>query len=256
MGPARPGTRIPLPFALLQRLPGLANPHSPYRFQMPAALGALVAIAMPPQFGLKKMGPRPRMAVLAILTTTILFDPFVGRFGWPFRVMGMPEVPFYETIRRDPSDSVLLEIPVGVRHGTDRIGTDGEILTFYQPVHEKRMVNGLATRAPYAAMEYYRRSPALMFFAGEKPPPGEIDADLAQKLVSLTWIRPGPSKHAKAGPVQGSHGGPEPLRHSQACHGSGGFGRLSAHQRGGPAIELIHRQRPCVALLGGFNKKI
>ena len=174
-----------MPFALLQRLPGLANLRSPYRFQMPAALGVLVAVAMLLQFGLKKMGSRPRMAALVALTTIILFDPFVGRSDWPFKVMGMPQVPFYETIRKDPSDTVLLEIPVGVRHGTDRIGTDGEILTFYQPVHQKRMVNGLATRAPYAAMEYYRRSPALMFFAGEKPPPGDIDADLAHKLVEL-----------------------------------------------------------------------
>jgi hypothetical protein len=185
MGPVWPGTRIPLPFALFQRLPGMANLRSPYRFQLPAALGALVGIAMLVHSLLGKVGSRPRAAILAGLTGLIVVDPFVLQWGWPFNVRSMPEVPFYENIKKDPGDFVILEVPVGVRHGTDRIGTDGEILTFYQPIHEKRLINGLATRAPYAAMEYYRRSPALMFLAGEPSPPGDIGEDLDQKMAEL-----------------------------------------------------------------------
>jgi hypothetical protein len=97
----------------------------------------------------------------------------------------MPSEPVYAEIGRDPVPSVLLEVPVGVRNGTDRIGVDGEILTYYQPTHGKRLVNGFVARSPLAAIDYYRRSPAFMYLAGEVPPPGDLTADLHQKIAEL-----------------------------------------------------------------------
>jgi hypothetical protein len=90
----------------------------------------------------------------------------------------------YEEIARDARDCVVVEVPVGVRTGTDRIGR-GEALTFYQTVRRKRLVNGFVARGPLAALDYYRASPALMFLAHEPAPPGDRAADLRQKIHDL-----------------------------------------------------------------------
>jgi hypothetical protein len=92
--------------------------------------------------------------------------------------------PVYEQIARDERDCVVLEVPVGVRSGTDQIGS-GESLSYYQPVHHKRMLNGMIGRVPLAALDYYRSSPALMFLAHERRPPGDVAADLRIKLRDL-----------------------------------------------------------------------
>jgi hypothetical protein len=185
MGPVWGSTAFPLPFALLRRLPGMVNYRMPYRFQMPAALGAIVAMGMLLRVSTQKLGPRARLCLIFGLVLAIAADATAHWRDWPFYVRRMPDQPLYDVIGRDPSGGVLLEIPVGVRHGTDRIGQDGEILTFYQPVHQMRLVNGFVARAPDAALAYYRRSPALMFFANEDPPAGDLEADLKQQLKEL-----------------------------------------------------------------------
>jgi hypothetical protein len=96
----------------------------------------------------------------------------------------MPDDPVYAQIAEDSRDCLVLEVPLGVRTGTDRVGP-GEALSFYQPTHQKRLINGFAARAPLAAMQYYRSSPALMTLAGEAPPPGDVAADLASRLDEL-----------------------------------------------------------------------
>jgi hypothetical protein len=46
-------------------------------------------------------------------------------------------------------------------------------------------VNGSTSRLPVAALEYYRSSPAIMFLAGEKLPPGDLAADLERRMREL-----------------------------------------------------------------------
>lgn len=185
LGPVLAGTTIPLPFDLLRRLPGLANLRFPYRFQMPAAFGAIVSLGVVLQARTAQVRPRRRQAIILGLAFLAVVDACLAWRSSPFVVRQMPTQAIYEEIGRDPSDGVLLEIPVGVRHGTDRIGKDGEILTFYQPIHRKRLVNGFAARAPDAALAYYRKSPALMYFANETPPAGDAESDLNGKVSEL-----------------------------------------------------------------------
>jgi hypothetical protein len=184
-GPTLEGTAIPLPFALLRHLPGLANFRTPYRFAMPAAFGAIVSLGLVLHAVTKRLDRRARSLVVCGLVLVALADEARVRHARPFMIREMPLQPIYEQIGRDPTPSVLLEIPVGVRNGTDRIGAEGEILTFYQPIHGKRLVNGIATRSPTAAIDYGRASPALMYLAGETPPPGDVMADLQKKMAEL-----------------------------------------------------------------------
>jgi hypothetical protein len=190
MGPVIHGTSIPLPFALVRRLPGLPHFRFPYRLQMGAVLGAAIALGVLLAQLRTRMPRRRYTLVFAGIVVVTLCDLVGNRVasGFPLRPEP-PREPVYDVIGRDHRDCLLLEIPVAVRTGTDRIGrwtdTPGEALTFYQPTHEKRLINGFAARAPTAALEYYRASPALMFLAEEDPPPGDVLLDLRQKFVEL-----------------------------------------------------------------------
>jgi hypothetical protein len=184
-GPVLHGTPIPLPFALVRHLPGLEYFRTPYRFAMPAAFGALVALGLVLHAMTARLDRRARAAVVGALVLVTLADEARVRHARPFEIREMPAEPAYALIGRDPNPSVLLEIPVAVRNGTDRTGENGEILTFYQPIHGKRLLNGAVARSPTAAIDYHRASPALMYLAGETPPPGDVLRDLQAKMAEL-----------------------------------------------------------------------
>jgi len=101
-----------------------------------------------------------------------------------FPTQTMPRLQIYETIAHDPRDCVVLEVPVGVRTGTDRIGT-GEALSFYQPIHRKRLISGSTSRMPLDALAFYRASPAIMFLAGEPPIDGDLLSDVRTRIDEL-----------------------------------------------------------------------
>ncbi|MDP9000768.1 MAG: hypothetical protein M3O46_11730 [Myxococcota bacterium] len=183
LGPVIHGTRIPLPFALIRKLPSLEHFRTPYRFQIPAVLGMATATGLVIARLTERVHAR-RKAILGGCALVILADLVAHRLAYGFRLQTMPQEPLYARIAADPRDCLVLEVPLGVRTGTDRIGP-GEELTFYQPVHRKRLVNGFAARVPLVALEYYRQSPALMFLAGATPPPGDLQADLRHRLSEL-----------------------------------------------------------------------
>jgi hypothetical protein len=189
-GPVIHGTNIPLPFALVRHLPGMSQFRAPYRFQMAAVIGAVMGVGIVLAYARTRVTAKTFRLVIGAVIVVATCDIVGYRvvFGFPLRSAPRPE-PVYETIARDPRDVLVLEIPVAARSGTDRVGppsaTPGEMLSFYQPVHHKRLINGFAARAPMTALAYYRASPALMFLAEEPPPPGDRVADLRQKIAEL-----------------------------------------------------------------------
>ncbi len=183
-GPVVHRSGIPLPFAALRLVPGLAQFRTPYRFQMAAAIGmCMVAALLATTWLERRTHGQRRLAILA-LTLLILADAAALRLHDGFPVQTMPVESIYARIAADPDDCVVLEVPFGVRTGTDRIGF-GERFTFYQPIHQKRLINGMVARGPIAALNYYRQSPAFMFLAHEAVPPGDIAADLRHQLSAL-----------------------------------------------------------------------
>ncbi len=193
-GPVIMGTQIPLPFSLMRRIPGLEQFRTPYRFQIPVAIGLTVAGAMVLSSWLARLRPRTSRLLLASLMVVAAADLLAHRLINGFRTQTMPAQDVYSVIARDTRDCVVLEVPVGVRTGTDRIGP-GEALTFYQPVHRKRLINGSTSRMPLAVLEFYRSSPALMLLAGERPPDGDPSTDLrrliAQVGIGYVVVHPG-----------------------------------------------------------------
>jgi len=180
-GPVEPRTGVPLPFAALRELPGMAQFRTPYRFQLPAAIGLAMAAAV----AVGRMAADRQRLVVAVLVAVTAVDVIGQRVVRGFALSTMPDEPVYTEIGRDPRDVLVLEVPFGVRTGTDRIGP-GEEFTFYQPIHRKRMINGMLARAPLAALAFYRASPAFMFLAEEATPDRAVVVeDLQRKLRDL-----------------------------------------------------------------------
>lgn len=185
LGPRVSGTRIPLPFAAVRHLPGFAMFRAPYRFQIIAAFGLALAAAPVLARWLTSIGERStRRSVLIAFALLLVGDAVARRWVIGFKTHEIVVDPIYETIRDTPGDFVLLEVPVGVRCGTDVIGR-GDDLMLFQTIHGKRMINAYPSRLPLVALDYYRKSPALMFLANEQPPPGDIAADLDDQLRRL-----------------------------------------------------------------------
>jgi hypothetical protein len=184
MGPVLAGTDVPLPFALIRKLPGLSQFRTPYRFQIPAVLGMAVTVGLALSRVAKSLDARSARRFLLLVGVLIVGDTIAHRLVRGFSIQTMASEPFYADIAQDPRDCLVLEVPFGIRTGTDRIGS-GEVLSFYQPTHGKRAINGFVARAPIAALSYYRGSPALMTLANETAPPGDIDADLTMRMKEL-----------------------------------------------------------------------
>ena len=66
-------------------------------------------------------------------------------------------------------------MPLGVRSGIEQIGSGGEVLSYYQHVHGKPLVNGMIARVPSAVFDAYRARPAVLFLAGEDVAISETD---------------------------------------------------------------------------------
>ena len=184
-GPGVEGADVYRPFALLRDLIGTDQFRTPYRFQMPAALGAAMCLS----FVLAWLRPRLNRRVIpfaiAAIAAIVPIDLLFYRVPKGFPVQTLAGSPAYTMIAGDTQPGIVLEVPFGVRSGTDRIGT-GERLNFYQPIHGRRIINGMIARVPLAALQYYRGSPALMLLAADAPiPAGDIEADLHARLGEL-----------------------------------------------------------------------
>jgi len=62
---------------------------------------------------------------------------FRAASGFPLQTLG--HHPVYATLAADHDARAILEVPVGLRTGTDLIGT-GEILSFHQSIHRRRLI--------------------------------------------------------------------------------------------------------------------
>jgi hypothetical protein len=184
MGPVLPGTHVLLPFSLIRKLPGLSQFRTPYRFQIPAVLGMSVTVGLALSRVVESLEARTARRIIFAVGVFIAADVLAHRLVGGFSIQTMADEPVYTEIAKDPRDCLVLEVPFGVRTGTDRIGP-GEALSFYQPTHGTRLINGFAARAPLAALSYYRGSPALMMLANEAPPPGDVESDLRRRLEEL-----------------------------------------------------------------------
>jgi hypothetical protein len=190
------GVTVPLPFRLLDRAFG-GQFRTPARVGPPGMLALIVFLARTYDPALRRLRPAVlRRAVPAALLVAFLVDFDVFK---PFPTFPAPPMyAFYERIRHEDADIVILEVPVGIESGWKRVGEHPEAM-FYGITHEKRMINGFLARIPDDWHLYYEQSYLLGWLAGVRP----LDADRASSelvhIVEGDW--PGGRTFAPVGYV-------------------------------------------------------
>jgi hypothetical protein len=137
-------TSLPLPYALLQRLPfykwgripGRANETIVLPLAVLASLG--IASLLEPLRRLRKPSQGWLTTLLSVL---ILFDCVVA---WPFPAMEASVPGFYQRMAQEPRDFAVLDLPqwpIWLREASNRA-------MYYQTVHQHKIVGGYVWRLP------------------------------------------------------------------------------------------------------------
>ena len=177
-------TELPLPFAFLRELPGLGQFRTPYRFAIPASLG--LALATGVTLAEWWDGPFVRILRRSFALMVMVMAVIDALIVSPFAAQQPASVGAYSQIAASSHEGLVLEVPLGVRSGTDQFG-QGETLQFYQMVHGRPIINAMIARVPRKVFDYYRASPALRLLTGEPVDVSddEVDRDFAKQLNTL-----------------------------------------------------------------------
>ncbi len=118
--------------------------------------------------------------LLVILSSTHAWRPM------PIQLPPHP-YSFYETMGRDQSDYVVIEVPVAAGTGEYWIGSlDAIALQFNGMVHGKQMVNGFLSRAPLEDYWYLRTDDPLLSWLGQRRllEPEEVEQQLRDRIFN------------------------------------------------------------------------
>jgi hypothetical protein len=140
---------VPLPFALLERVPLLDNLRAPSRFSLLTmlALGLLLAALWTRWAARLRPGPRvlATAALAALIAAEYLAVPI------PLFASGAPAV--YSRIAAEPGDFAVAEVP-GIEQVAGRI-------MYNQTIHGKRIFLGFAARVPPEKTAYFMGLPLV-----------------------------------------------------------------------------------------------
>ncbi len=144
-------TSLPLPYALLQRLPFYKWGRIPGRANETIVLPLAVLASFGTASLLKRFEPlrglrKPshgwlRGALITVLSVLILFDYVVA---WPFPTMDASVPDFYQRMAQEPKDFAVLDLPqwpTWLREASNRA-------MHYQTVHQHKIVGGYVWRLP------------------------------------------------------------------------------------------------------------
>ncbi len=165
LGPYLQPTRIPLPFAAFSLWSPLGQFRTPARLNIPATIGLAMVAAIVLSHLLTRV--RTRRLLILIILAAIGGRLLFAQARNPFVVQTYPDYATYRQIAAEPGEFTLLEVPFGIRSGLEQIGSGGEVVQYYQPLHGKRLINGSMARLPTQVFDFYRTHPALMFLSGE-----------------------------------------------------------------------------------------
>ena len=188
-------TGLPLPFALVARLPFFEGNRYPSRYSVMLLLSLAMLVAFglssllarrPDPEGVTKPGrSRPRWPHIAafLLVPLLLLEHLAVPL--PLSDMRVPEV--YRTLRQEmPGDLTLLDLPVAWRNGFRVTGTQDPVIMFqqyYQSVHQKRLLAGNTSRNPPLKFQYFTEAPVINTLialeTGHQVDPSVVDGDRA-----------------------------------------------------------------------------
>jgi hypothetical protein len=147
-------TGIPLPFAALQGVPLLNANRYPVRFNtmLMLSLSPLIALGVA-RIGQARIGRGLVVAACGLLILEQVIMPL------PLTSTEVPAI--YQTIRNEPGDFSILDLPLGWRNSVviqGRIDYDSE---YFQTVHQKRLLSGQTSRNPAFKHQYFLEQPVI-----------------------------------------------------------------------------------------------
>lgn len=148
-------TGLPLPYALMIKVPKLINMRVPVRFIIPAMLCLSVICA----YGVIYLNRKTRIAWIVVLAL-VLADGMTVQPVFDSRV---PRG--YDLIAVEKESESVIELPLFVRSGNGAIGKTHMPVINYQRAHGKRIFGGFLSRLPSVQMMYgYMNLPLLRAF--------------------------------------------------------------------------------------------
>jgi len=137
-------TGIPLPFALVERLPLLHNLRAPSRFSILVMLSLAILVAA---IWTAWMERSPKVTVRVAWTAAAALVLVAEFIAVPIPVFQAGVAPIYDLIEEEPGDFTVVEIP-----GVEQI--PGHLM-YHQTFHGKRIFIGTAARVPREKTDYY-----------------------------------------------------------------------------------------------------
>lgn len=164
---------IPLPFTLFQLLPFFKGNRYPSRYSVMITLGVAVLVGLGILYLQRKLGEmrgaQRRALSRPFISSHFLLFPLISLLllGEHWSVLSLSDfrVPsFYQTIRDEPGDFTVLELPLAWRNGFRVTGTLDKIFMlsqFYQTTHQKKMLSGNTSRNPELKFQYFTEAPVI-----------------------------------------------------------------------------------------------
>lgn len=198
--------RIPLPFILLHYVPLIKGNRYPSRFTVMLALCLAVLAA----WGAARLlawlrgggAGRGRPLLAAVSFVAILCLVLFDSVAVPIRLSDLRAPAIYQTLREEPGDFTVLELPLGWRNGFRVTGAQHTAIMyqqFYQATSQKRMLGGNTSRNPEFKFDYFVRAPlirSLIALEEKRPlpiasPPSDVvyDKAIAAEVLRFFGVR-------------------------------------------------------------------
>jgi hypothetical protein len=149
-------THVPGPWALLRYVPIVGLARTPGRFSIVVMLAVAILFTMALCWVVHRW-PRQRRLVMLTVGASLLFELLPAP-----RPLYSAEIPrVYQHIAQAPADVRILELPSGVRDGTQSVGNFSARTQFFQTAHGKRLIGGYLSRVSRRRVADVRRDPMV-----------------------------------------------------------------------------------------------
>lgn len=149
-------TTVPMPFALLRMIPFVNANRYPARFNVMLMLTLLPLFAWG-IFALWNARGAVGKIALAALVGLVVFEQLVA----PIPLTKIEPPAIFETIRDEPGDFTVLELPLGWRGSIVMQGETDDVAQFFQTTDHKRRLGGITSRFPDLKLRYFDQAPVL-----------------------------------------------------------------------------------------------
>lgn len=149
-------THVPGPWAFLRYVPIVGLARTPGRFSIVVMLAVAILFTMALCWVIQRR-PQQRRVVMLTVGALLLFELLPAP-----RPLYSAEIPrVYQYIAQAPADVRILELPSGVRDGTQSVGNFTARTQFFQTAHGKRLIGGYLSRVSRRRVADVRRDPMV-----------------------------------------------------------------------------------------------